>query len=530
LAGDRDSGAVDHALRRLRRPDPTTLVAIGVFLVAVVVFRATMLPGVGTWDTAENQTVPPLLGTMHPTGFPAYALVGWFANLVLLPVGEPALRMNLLSGVLAAGAGALSVLVHRRLGAPALVAGAIGLAFVLAPITWHIGVSADVHSLHVLLVVAVTFQLLRWEAAVRAADADPDDRRLRTLADRRVLVAAVVFGVAVANHALSLLLVPGIVAYVLLTDPGLARRPRMILAAVGVSIGVATLLYLELPLRAGPFAGPLGYGHPETLGGFLEIVFARQFQGDIVGGSIASLVAAFLELARAQLGPLLYVVPAAFVVTAVRHPRYAVYSGLAVLITCVFAATYANARIDRYYLGPLFFAWSWIAVLCAAVVERLLGDSPTDDAAVGVRVSRSWVPVVLALALLVPTAVAFRDRWSEQDLSANTLPAEWLDGAFDAMAEDAVVISWWSYSTPMWYGQLIEGRRPDVRIVDDRTRLDEGLGEVRDVIDANLGHRPVYLIRLDESEVLALTGRYTIEPSGGPGNLYRVTGRTGSTP
>ena len=98
------------------------------------------------------------------------------------------------------------------------------------------------------------------------------------------------------------------------------------------------------------------------------------------------------------------------------------------------------------------------------------------------------------------------------------------------MEQDAVVISWWSYSTPMWYGQHVEGRRPDIRIVDDRTRLDEDLGEVADVIEANLDTRPVYLMRVNESQVQELADRYTIEPVGRPGNLFRVTGRQESTP
>ncbi|HEY3333625.1 MAG TPA: DUF2723 domain-containing protein [Candidatus Limnocylindrales bacterium] len=513
-------------------PSATTLIALATFGLALVVYRATMLPGVGAWDTAENQTVPALLGTMHPTGFPAYVLLGWAANQVLAPFGDTALRMNLLSGILAAGAGGLSVVVFRRLGAPALVAGAISVAFALAPITWHIGVSADVHSLHLLLVVLLTLLLLRWDAAVRDARDSPGDPAVGRRADRWIVATAAVFGVAVANHALTLLLVPGVAAFVLATQPGLLRRPRLVLAAIGVALGVAALLYLELPLRAGPFRAALVYGHPETPSGLLEILVARQFQGDIVGGSAASQFAALVDLARAQLGPLLYLVPVAFVVTAIRRPRYALYSGLAVLITCVFAATYSNARIDRYYLGPLFFAWSWVAVTVGEIVARVPGTAPddADGSVAGPDVSRIAVSAVLGLALLVPTAIGIRDRWSEQDLSTSTALAEWLDSAFDAMEPDALVISWWSYSTPMWYGQLVEGRRPDIRIVDDRTRLDEHLGEVADVIEANIDARPVYVIRLQASEVQALEARFTIESVGRPGNLYHVTGRTESTP
>ena len=53
-----------------------------------------------------------------------------------------------------------------------------------------------------------------------------------------------------------------------------------------------------------------------------------------------------------------------------------------------------------------------------------------------------------------------------------------------------MIVSWWSYSTPLWYAQVVEGRRPDIYIIDDRTRLDLNLGDVYDVIDALLPTRP----------------------------------------
>ena len=361
---------------RVRMPDATTLVALGTFLLALVVYRATMLPGVGSWDTAENQTVPALLGTMHPTGFPAYVILGWVADHLLAPFGSTAFRMNLLSGILAAGAGALSVFVYRRLGAPALLAGAIAVAFALAPITWHIGVSADVHSLHIFLVVLVTLLLLRWDAAVEDAREAPDDEDLARRADRRIVLAAAVFGIAAANHALSLLMVPGIGLFVLVTDRGILRRPKVVLAALGVSIGVAALLYLELPLRAGPFRAPLVYGHPETLSRP-----ARDRHRPPVPGRRGRRRRGRRSSGRsstsrgAQLGPLLYLVPAAFVVTAIRRPRYALLLGgdRADHRACS-RRLYANADIDRYYLGPLFLAWSWVAVTGGEIVARLLAD------------------------------------------------------------------------------------------------------------------------------------------------------------
>ena len=98
------------------------------------------------------------------------------------------------------------------------------------------------------------------------------------------------------------------------------------------------------------------------------------------------------------------------------------------------------------------------------------------------------------------------------------------------MEPNAAIVSWWSYSTPLWYAQRVEGKRPDIEIIDDRTRLDENLGGLTDVIDANLGKRPVYVIRTDPNEVRQLAGLYDLEYIDGRDarTLTRVIGRKGS--
>jgi hypothetical protein len=95
-----------------------------------------------------------------------------------------------------------------------------------------------------------------------------------------------------------------------------------------------------------------------------------------------------------------------------------------------------------------------------------------------------------------------------------------------------VIVSWWSYSTPLWYAQHVEGRRPDIRVVDDRTRLDEDLGEIADVIDANLGRRPVIVIQVDPAVLARLSERYRLSllPLPGPQPAYRVDAFLASGP
>ena len=68
---------------------------------------------------------------------------------------------------------------------------------------------------------------------------------------------------------------------------------------------------------------------------------------------------------------------------------------------------------------------------------------------------------------------AVPDRFDDADASGDTGAREWLDATLAALEPDPVVISWWSYSTPLWYGRWVEGARPDMTIIDDRTMLDE---------------------------------------------------------
>jgi hypothetical protein len=306
------------------------------------------------------------------------------------------------------------------------------------------------------------------------------------------------------------------------------------------------LVYLELPLRAGPFRAPLVYGTPDTWDGFRYIVLAEQFQGSLADpfGNLGQKFGELLERTVTAFGILAPLIPFAFLVTALRQPRYALLTGTAVAITCFFNASYVNADITRYYVGPALMVWTWLALLAAGLVDALAtgrlravaGDAaaspaggtvapegaaalpvPTGPAPAvdpdpgGIRARGAILAVLLGAMLLVPTLAVVPERFKAVDMSHRTDAATWVDHVMDTVEPNALILSWWSYSTPLWYAQCVGGQRPDVAIVDDRTRLDENLGGLDDVIDANLGHRPVYVLRLDQREVQGLAQRYQLD-------------------
>ena len=118
--------------------------------------------------------------------------------------------------------------------------------------------------------------LVAWEDRVTAPR--PDVRA----ADRYLVAAAVVFGLAVGNHSLTLLLAPGSRCSCSPSSRGSWRRPRLV-AAVRRRAGRhrrARLPRAAAARRAVPRAA--GLRPPATWDGFWYIVLAEQFRGSLV--------------------------------------------------------------------------------------------------------------------------------------------------------------------------------------------------------------------------------------------------------
>jgi 4-amino-4-deoxy-L-arabinose transferase-like glycosyltransferase len=560
-------------LRRLASPEllgaasaPAAAAALTLLFVV-----PTLAPGISNWDTAEFQTVGPVLGTAHPTGYPAYVILGWLASIVLQPFGDPAFRMNLLQALLAAAAVAGTVALVQILTGRRLLALAVGLVLACTQLFWRLSTHADPHMFHVALVAILFAILVVWDQRRRSADPETVKR-----ADRWLVAAAVIFGVAVANHSLALLLPPAIGLYVLACDPRIIFRWRTIVACFAALAFTITVLFLELPIRAAMHA-PLVYGHPDTLSGFQYVVLAEQFRGSLSDplGGLGTKMGHVMDLMTGWIGPLAVLAAVGLCTSLIRRPRYVLLSGLSLAASCVFAASYANADIERYYLVPLLVILTWAALGAADAIalavwsvnevrQRFPGvstaadttaDEPAtvSDASSGVRRrDDGWTPwLVLAGEFVVAAALVFtvvgivpqRQRLesalnpggvSEAD---KTGYAVWLRAVLapaeaGGLPANSVIVSWWSTSTTLWYGQKVLGMRPDIYIVDDRTRLDDNLGEVQDVFNKFLGNRPVFTIRLNGGVdgMDALNTEFDIRPySLGDGStISHVVGRKGN--
>ncbi len=143
-------------------------------------------------DGADLASAALSLGVAHPPGYPLYAVLGrlWIA---VLPLGNPAYRLNALSAAAGAAACALLfALVRRRAGA---LGGACAAAlWALSRPLWKFSTLEEMYSLHALFAAASLF----------LADGEPAD------VFARARLAGLVAGLGLVNHQSLLLWVPGL--------------------------------------------------------------------------------------------------------------------------------------------------------------------------------------------------------------------------------------------------------------------------------------------------------------------------------
>ena len=109
------------------------------------IYAATACRTVPAGDSGELITVCHTLGVAHPPGYPLFTLLGFLFDR-LLPFGEPAFRVNLLSAVAGAASIFLLLSIARRLGCSWGGAALAGALHAFSPVVWLYSTVAEVFS------------------------------------------------------------------------------------------------------------------------------------------------------------------------------------------------------------------------------------------------------------------------------------------------------------------------------------------------------------------------------------------------
>ncbi len=475
-----------------RRAVLFTLAALSAFLI----YMRTLAPGVLPGDSGELQFAAWGWTLAHPTGYPLYLLLGGIWQ-HLIPFGNPAFRLNLLSAFISAFTVGLCYLIFldiTRYRGSALVG---AFTFAVAPTFWSQATESEVYALNTLFVAVLTWLALKWQT----------HRQFKYSA-----AWALVFGLALAHHRSIILLIPAFAAFFaervyLRADAyksWLQRsnanwlRRDLIYATL---IALPLLLYLYVPLRAVATPYATLRVSPEhsvitfdnTPRGWLSYIAGQTFEGELAldASSIRSLQALphrlFVEFnpLGVILGPI-----GLFVLFFRRQLSLAALTLFGFAAIVLFDSFYHIGDIADFYTPAYFFFGMWIAAALGGVQKYLSEHT---------YLRGSLLPTIFLLIAAAALPVQnFSTSFVDQDRSLHT---EW-DGRWRAILQsdlppNAILISNdRDEITPMWYLQLVEGMRPDALGLFPLISREPAYSNVMRLVDSVIDSgRPVFLIK-----------------------------------
>ncbi len=316
-------------MNQLDTSRPPYRAAVAVAALVLTGYVLTLAPTVTFWDAGELIAAAKTLGIPHPPGTPLFVMMAhvWAG---LLPLGEYAVRTNLLSALFSAsGAGFLFLVAHESLKgitrdldgetARLLQLGGAAAAALLGAFTftnWQNSNETEVYSVATFTIAAMAWLVHVWRR-----------QRGSERASRTLLLVVYLAGVSIGNHLLALLAGPAVVAFIWVTlhrspaaDPAVRRAEWGQLAVVagvwallvGIGLGNTTLT----GLGALCFVGAAVYAAAGGGGGFALASVA------IAGVGITPYL--FLYLRSAQHPPINEAAPATLdaLLAVIRRAQY----------------------------------------------------------------------------------------------------------------------------------------------------------------------------------------------------------------
>lgn len=424
---------------------------------ALLLYVRTAAPGL-TWahdgaDGGDLIAAAMNWGVPHPSGYPTYCLLARL--FALLPLGSIARRFNLFSSASAALAVSVLYLCARRMlerrwptarWRPTILAIGSALLFGSGATWWSQAVITEVYAVQGLFAALCLWLALRLRYPSRA---EP-----RTGA---WMALGVAFGLGLGAHLTLVLLGPGLL---MLLWPRF-NRTRTLAATLGLILGLLVFLYLPLAAKTAPV---VNWGGADTWSGFWWLLSGQPYQGYVLALPLEHLPArlgAWAARWRQELTfPGLLIALLGLASWVEGHHRPLAVATLAVALSYSAYAILYNTTDSYVYLLTFY-------MLAALWVAEGLGWL-WDEMAPRLGTHTIWRALLLAAMMIVLPAWAITRNLPALDLSTDGEAPAWVQGVFQELAHDALLITGADHHTfALDYAQWVEGQRPDVVTIDE---------------------------------------------------------------
>jgi len=434
----------------------TPILSVLALAAPLVVYSCTLAPTVHILDSAELTTGSYLLGLVHAPGYPLYLILGKLFS--FLPFGNVAYRVNLMSGVFAAATSLITFWVLLRLTQRRFISLGATFALAFSYYFWQEAVVAEAYTLETFMIALFLLVLLKWRAVGSG--------------NRWLSLLALLFGLSLGNRTTTALFFPSVVLFILAETRGsiLNDHKTLFLTFIAFLLGLCIYLYLPFRYLADP---PLNYASEglygvnlTTPGGMWWMISGRMYHfyafGYGLAEAIPELTSYLGRLWRNFLGVGVLVGVLGWLGMWRKDRRTFALIFLPFALYVGFFVNYRVVDKDTMFL-PSYLLWTvalahgyaWIADACEAWSHRL---RPTRS-----DVSAAAVVVVTVIAIGALGGIL---NWRWADRSDDIYTEKFARQILAEVPPDALIVADWSPAVVLEYFQLVEGYRPDVRIMN----------------------------------------------------------------
>jgi hypothetical protein len=423
-----------------------TIAPIVLFIVVLAVYLKTLCPTIWTDDCGEIATAVATGGVMHPPGYPLYTLIGR-VFIAVIPFGEPAYRLGLISALAAAAAVAMSFRLARLAGASRTwsLGAAAGFAFSLS--LWRQATKVETYALNALLVTLILGSAGNFSLHGRKRD---------------LMLAGLFCGLGLTNHLSAACAIPAAVWMVIPNLRQIAHPWRTCLIAAVLAcapLGLYGLLWLD----AAHHPGGQIWGDTDSWRRFMLHITAARYRGYMAGQGMLGMAQRDLI----DLPSLLWRNLAWFLIGIVPGVARGLWNSRTRRIHFAFLIAFAAYFIETTTYGILNIFEYYTPIILLLCVWAGVG---MDGVLAGIALrTRMPARLVAGLQCTLAALVCFTGllaHWSACDRSHAVYIRDLAINTLRTMPTDAVVLSVGdNRNFPMWYAQDVLGIRRDVTVV-----------------------------------------------------------------
>jgi tetratricopeptide (TPR) repeat protein len=422
------------------------IICFSIFFVTLIVYISTLAPTVYFGDSGELTAAAYNLGIAHPPGYPLYLLLGKLFML-LVPIGDMAMRMNLFSAFFASLTAVLIYLIGRTLTHERLISTLTSLIAAFSFTFWSQAVVAEVYTLAALFFCILIFFTLLW---------------LRDQKEHWLLLLALTAGLALTHHVIIAVFYPVFFIFILLNRPRLIKDWKLITKITSLFL-LPLLLYLYLPIRSA--SNPLNdWGNPDTFSTMIDHITAKQFGGLFLKHGLDGVMLQlniFIDALLKQFPFVLLILAAVGVIIGLKRKRKVALFFLALLMVNIsYSLAYYITDIEPHFIHIFLMLILFMGKALDSLYLQI-------KKAKKIQIYRLGAGILIIIALL---PLGF--NWTKCDQSDNYLARNYGQNMINSLEENGILFI--DGETELFiaaYLKIVEGLRSDVKVYDARQNI-----------------------------------------------------------